>query len=36
LAGHGLDIVGKIASEWGIDGCLSGWITWARFDWPHP
>lgn len=33
LAGHGLDIVAKIASEWGIDGGPSGWIVWARLDW---
>lgn len=33
-AGHGLDIVGKIAGDWGIDGGLSGWIVWARLDWP--
>ena len=35
VAGHGLDIVGKIASEWGIDGSLNGWIVWARLDWPR-
>jgi serine/threonine-protein kinase RsbW len=35
LAGHGLDIVDKIASEWGVDGDLSGWIAWARLDWPR-
>jgi hypothetical protein len=34
-AGHGLDIVGKIAGDWGIDGGLSGWIVWARLDWPR-
>jgi serine/threonine-protein kinase RsbW len=34
LPGHGLDIVGKIASEWGVDGYDSGWVVWARFDWP--
>jgi anti-sigma regulatory factor (Ser/Thr protein kinase) len=33
-AGHGLDLVDKIASEWGIDGGLGGWIVWARLDWP--
>jgi hypothetical protein len=31
---HGLDIVGKIASEWGADGDVRGWIVWARLDWP--
>ena len=36
LAGHGLDIVDKIASEWGVDGDLGGWIAWARLDWPRP
>jgi anti-sigma regulatory factor (Ser/Thr protein kinase) len=36
LAGHGLDIVAKLASEWGIDGSLHGWIVWARLDWPAP
>jgi serine/threonine-protein kinase RsbW len=35
LAGHGLDIVDKIASEWGVDGDLGGWIAWARLDWPR-
>ena len=34
-AGHGLDIVGKLASEWGVDGGISGWIVWARLDWPR-
>jgi anti-sigma regulatory factor (Ser/Thr protein kinase) len=36
LAGHGLDIVDKIASEWGVDGDPGGWIAWARLDWPRP
>jgi serine/threonine-protein kinase RsbW len=31
---HGLGIVGKIASEWGADGDVRGWIVWARLDWP--
>ena len=32
---HGLDIVGELASAWGIDGDpLTGWIVWARFDVP--
>jgi hypothetical protein len=35
LPGHGLDIVAKIANDWGIDGGLSGWIVWARLDWPR-
>jgi hypothetical protein len=34
VPGHGLDIVGKIASEWGVDGYDSGWVVWARFDVP--
>ncbi len=34
MPGHGLYIVGKIASEWGVDGYDSGWVVWARFDWP--
>jgi anti-sigma regulatory factor (Ser/Thr protein kinase) len=33
LPGHGLDIVDKIASEWGTDGDMRGWIVWARLDW---
>jgi len=33
MPGHGLDIVAKIASEWGVDGCVRGWILWARLDW---
>lgn len=36
LAGHGLDIVAKLASEWGIDGGPGGWIVWVRLDWPAP
>jgi hypothetical protein len=35
LPAHGLDIVGKIASDWGIEGGPSGWIAWARLDWPQ-
>ena len=35
LPGHGLDIVGKIASDWGIDGGQGGRIAWARLDWPR-
>jgi serine/threonine-protein kinase RsbW len=34
LPRHGLDIVGKIASEWGADGDVRGWIVWVRLDWP--
>jgi serine/threonine-protein kinase RsbW len=34
---HGLDIVGALATETGIDGDpITGWVTWARFDWPTP
>jgi serine/threonine-protein kinase RsbW len=32
---HGLDIVRAYAADWGIDGDpLTGWIVWARIDWP--
>jgi hypothetical protein len=32
---HGLAIVRALAVASGTDGdALSGWITWARFDWP--
>lgn len=32
---HGLDIVSKISDDWGRDGDpVSGWVVWARFDWP--
>jgi anti-sigma regulatory factor (Ser/Thr protein kinase) len=31
--GHGLDLVDKVASEWGVDGDRDGWIAWARLDW---
>lgn len=30
---HGLDIVGALASEWGIDGDVTTRRVWARFDW---
>jgi anti-sigma regulatory factor (Ser/Thr protein kinase)/DNA-binding XRE family transcriptional regulator len=30
---HGLEIVSKIASEWGIAGDYRGRTVWARFDW---
>ena len=34
---HGLDIVNEIAAAWGIDGDqLTGWVVWARLDWPTP
>ena len=30
---HGLDIVGRLASEWGIAGGPdTGWVVWARLD----
>jgi len=32
---HGLAIVRALAAESGIDGdALTGWIAWARLDWP--
>lgn len=32
---HGLDIVRSLAADSGIDGDAStGWLAWARFDWP--
>ena len=32
---HGLDIVRAYAADSGIDGDpLTGWIAWARLDWP--
>jgi anti-sigma regulatory factor (Ser/Thr protein kinase) len=34
--GRGLDIIGALADEWGIDGDQDGRIVWARFDWPSP
>jgi anti-sigma regulatory factor (Ser/Thr protein kinase) len=34
---HGLAIVRCLASDSGIDGdALTGWIAWARIDWPGP
>ena len=34
---HGLDIVRTLAADSGIDGdALTGWIVWARIDWPPP
>jgi Histidine kinase-like ATPase domain len=37
-AWHGLSIVGRLAGEgnWGVDGGISGWVVWARLDWPGP
>ncbi|HUY47592.1 MAG TPA: ATP-binding protein [Streptosporangiaceae bacterium] len=33
--GHGLDIVRDLAADSGIDGdALTGWVAWARLDWP--
>ena len=32
---HGLDIVGALASDWGIDGDDTVRTIWARFDWPN-
>ena len=32
---HGLSIVRALAAASGTDGdALTGWIAWARFDWP--
>lgn len=32
---HGLSIVRRLATESGTDGNeLTGWIAWARLDWP--
>jgi serine/threonine-protein kinase RsbW len=32
---HGLEIVRALATDSGIDGDpLTGWIVWARLDWP--
>jgi serine/threonine-protein kinase RsbW len=33
--GHGLDIVAAVADDWGRDGGpVTGWVVWARIDWP--
>ena len=33
---HGLDIIGKLASESGVAGSArTGWVVWARIDWPR-
>jgi hypothetical protein len=32
---HGLDIVARLAAEFGVDGsAMTGWISWVRLDWP--
>jgi serine/threonine-protein kinase RsbW len=32
---HGLDIIRALAADCGTDGnALTGWIAWARLDWP--
>jgi two-component sensor histidine kinase len=32
---HGLDIVNALAADWGVDGDpLTGWVVWARLNWP--
>jgi hypothetical protein len=34
---HGLGIVNSLATDWGVDGDpLTGWVVWARLDWPQP
>jgi serine/threonine-protein kinase RsbW len=34
---HGLAIVHRLAADCGTDGDpLTGWIAWARIDWPGP
>jgi hypothetical protein len=34
---HGLSIVRDLAAACGTDGdALTGWIAWARIDWPGP
>jgi anti-sigma regulatory factor (Ser/Thr protein kinase) len=30
---HGLDIVGALATDWGISGDHTARSIWARFDW---
>jgi serine/threonine-protein kinase RsbW len=33
--GRGLEVVAAITDEWGRDGSpLTGWVVWARVDWP--
>ena len=31
---HGLDIIGALATDWGITGDHIARTIWARFDWP--
>ena len=31
---HGLDIVGALASAWGVENDHTTCTAWARFDWP--
>jgi serine/threonine-protein kinase RsbW len=31
---HGLDIVGTLATKWGITNAATGRNIWAQFDWP--
>ncbi|HEY4850966.1 MAG TPA: ATP-binding protein, partial [Streptosporangiaceae bacterium] len=32
---HGLDVVRALSAESGIDGDpITGWVSWARLDWP--
>jgi hypothetical protein len=34
---HGLDIIGALASAAGVAGSAqTGWVVWARIDWPQP
>jgi serine/threonine-protein kinase RsbW len=33
---HGLDIVGRLAGDWGADGSPASRVLWARIDWPEP
>jgi serine/threonine-protein kinase RsbW len=32
--GHGLDIVRRLAADWGAEGSCRGRALWARLDWP--
>lgn len=33
---HGLDIVRELAADCGTDGSpLTGWVAWARLEWPR-
>jgi anti-sigma regulatory factor (Ser/Thr protein kinase) len=31
---HGLDIIGKLATDWGITETPTGRTVWAQLDWP--